>query len=162
MQAVGAAVSSLHVNVAPASVEWNEIDALVVATVPLGAASIVVSGGVVSTVHERVAGVGSLLPAASVAVTVKGCAPAARPVSCLGDVHDVGAALSSWHVNVDPVSVEVKLNDAVDAFVSPVGPAVIDVSGGVVSVPHEPGVGPSIRDRPPLETFVTYGWPQAS
>ena len=50
---------------------------------PLGPAVIVVSGAVVSgvcTVHVRVAGVASVFPAASVARTLKVCAPSARPL----------------------------------------------------------------------------------
>ena len=50
-------------------------------TVPSGPDVMLVSGGVVSgvpIVHVRVAGVGSVLPAASVARTLNVCDPAAR------------------------------------------------------------------------------------
>jgi hypothetical protein len=78
-----AAPSSEHVNVDPDSVELNENDADVL--VPLdGAAVIVVSGGVLSggglIVQVAVAGVASVLPAASVAATVKVWLPVVRPL----------------------------------------------------------------------------------
>ena len=50
--------------------------------VPVGPAVIVVSGGVVSTVKVRVAGVASVLPAGSVARTSKVCEPSSRAASC--------------------------------------------------------------------------------
>ena len=57
--------SSLHSNVAPGSlVNENEDEAPVVAAV------ISVSGAAVSTVNVRVSGVGSMLPAASLARTL--------------------------------------------------------------------------------------------
>ena len=54
--------------------------ALVLCVVAGGADVIVVLGAVVSTVQERVAGVGSVLPAGSMARTAKEWAPSARPV----------------------------------------------------------------------------------
>ena len=56
---------------------------------PDGPASIVVSGGVVSTVQVRLAGLGSVLPAGSVARTVNVCEPSARPLYVWGEVHAV-------------------------------------------------------------------------
>jgi hypothetical protein len=61
--------SSLHSNVAPVSLENPKL-ALSTVMVPLGPDVIVVSGAVVSTVNERVAGVPSWLPAGSVARTL--------------------------------------------------------------------------------------------
>ena len=61
--------SSLHSNVAPASVAENVNDGAVPLVVPVGPPLIVVSGAAVSTVNARVAGVGSTLPAGSVART---------------------------------------------------------------------------------------------
>ena len=58
-----AGVSSLHWNVEPASVAENWNDGAVPLVVPLGPLLIVVSGGPVSTVKLRVAGVGSVFPA---------------------------------------------------------------------------------------------------
>jgi hypothetical protein len=43
------------------------------------------------------------------------------------------AAVSSLHSNVEPDSVPVNVNDGAVPFVVPVGPPVIDVSGGEVS-----------------------------
>ena len=62
--------------------------------VPVGPLVIVVSGGVVSTgsvvstVKVRLAGVASVLPAASVARTSKVCEPSASAVVVNGVVHD--------------------------------------------------------------------------
>ena len=52
-----------------------------------GALTMVVSGGVASTVHVRDAGVGSTLPAASTARTNSVCEPSARPAKVTGSVH---------------------------------------------------------------------------
>ncbi len=87
MQAANAAASSAHSNVEPAS-ELEKLNVASVALVVLaGPLSIVVSGGVVSgggvgstIVHVCVAGVASVLPAPSVARTLKVCVPSARPV----------------------------------------------------------------------------------
>ena len=69
MPVVAPGPSSLHSNVEPGLelVNANDGDALFV--VPVGPLVIVVSGAAVSTVNERVAGVASTLPAASVART---------------------------------------------------------------------------------------------
>ena len=78
--------SSLHSNVAPASdVNANDADSTLI--VPVGPVVIVVSGATVSTVNERVAGVASVLPAASVARTENVYAPSASTVYARGDVH---------------------------------------------------------------------------
>jgi len=75
----------LHSKVDPASVEENVNEADVLLTVPEGPESMAVFGGVVSgggavlTVQERVAGVASVLPAASVALTEKVCVPSESP-----------------------------------------------------------------------------------
>ena len=58
----------------------NENDAPVALVGSLGCAVIVVFGAAVSTVQVKEAGVGSVLPAASVARTSKVCEPSARPV----------------------------------------------------------------------------------
>ena len=83
MQAAQLPASSLHWKVLPLSLEVNATDALV--AVPLdGAEVIVVFGGVVSAgaeiVHVALAGVASVLPAASVARTSNVCDPTASPV----------------------------------------------------------------------------------
>ena len=75
----------MHSKVDPASDEENVNEADVLLTVPEGPELMVVFGGVVSgggtvlTVQERVAGVPSTLPAASVALTENVCWPSERP-----------------------------------------------------------------------------------
>ena len=69
----------MHSNDDPAWVALNPNDAEAELTVPLGPLVIEVSGAVVSTVHVRVAGVASTLPAASLARTENVCDPSARP-----------------------------------------------------------------------------------
>lgn len=91
------------------------------------------AGAVVSTIHVRVLGVGSVLPAASIARAARVCAPSASPVSSLGDRHAAQAPASSLHSNVDAASEEenAKLDDA--EAVVPEGPERIVVSGAAVS-----------------------------
>ncbi len=54
--------------------------AALVVNVPDGPLVMVVSGGMVSIVKLRVAGVASVFPAASIARTENVCAPSARPL----------------------------------------------------------------------------------
>lgn len=91
------------------------------------------AGAVVSTIHVRVVGVGSVLPAASIARVARVCSPSASPVSSLGDRHAAQAPASSLHSNVDAASEEenAKLDDA--EAVVPEGPERIVVSGATVS-----------------------------
>jgi hypothetical protein len=75
-------VSSLHSKVELASVELKPKDAVVSVVVSDGFAPITVSGAVVSpglTVQVKLAGLGSLLPAASTARTSKVCGPEPTP-----------------------------------------------------------------------------------
>lgn len=89
-------------------------------------------GEVVATVHDLVAGVGSMLPAVSRARTVNVCPPSARPLYAWGDEQGPKEAPSRAHSNV-AASVAVNSNVAeLDATV-PLGPDVIVVSGGVLS-----------------------------
>ena len=67
--------SRWHWNVAPLSGESNENDALVTWTNPLGPELMWTTGGVVSTVHEKVAGAVLWFPAGSVAHTEKVWSP---------------------------------------------------------------------------------------
>ncbi len=69
MPVVAPGPSSLHSNVEPAFVEENVNDGDALVVMPVGPVLIVVSGAAVSTVNDRVAGVASTLPAASVART---------------------------------------------------------------------------------------------
>jgi hypothetical protein len=108
---------------------------------PFGPEMILVSGRVVSgggavavfTVTGRVAGVGSVLPAASVARTATAWSPSGSAAVVHGLVHDAHAPESTRQANVDPLSLEVKANVGVLSLVVPLGPEVIVVSGGVVS-----------------------------
>ncbi len=87
-----------------------------------------VSGAEVSTVNDRVAGVASTLPRRVGradrervrAVRERTDAHAARCSS--RSVPVVAPGPSSLHSNVEPASVEVKLNDGEVTFVVPVGP----------------------------------------
>src|SRR5262245_27663587 len=98
-QAAKAAPSRLHSSVASGSV------AIVKDAAPLfgsgGVPVNAVSGATVSTVQLNVAGVGSVLPAESLAATLKECEPSARLPSVTGLVQAVAAAPSSEHWNVD-------------------------------------------------------------
>jgi hypothetical protein len=135
-QLLKTALSRLHSKV-PASVELNVNDAL--AVVPLGGALVIaVSGGVVSpvgtaTVQVLVAGVASVLVAASVACTEKVWLVLLRPVYEAGESHGANAPASSLQAKVEPGSLELNVNDASAVATVPVGPLRIVVSGGVVS-----------------------------
>src|SRR5918998_2191183 len=132
MQAAKAAPSSEHSKAEPDSLElkWNEALVLVVAAG--GAVVMVVCGAAVSTVIIRLAGLVSVLPAASVARTSNVCAPSENaPVVC-GEVHAAKAAASTRHWKLAPASLE-NPNVGVESPVSPVGPESIVVCGAAVS-----------------------------
>src|SRR3954451_25429571 len=121
-----------HWNVEPDSVEANAKLAELVVPVPLGPEVIdvsgaVVSAGVVSTVHVRVAGEASVLPAPSVARTSNLCDPSARPLYAFGDVHAAHAPPSRRHWNVEPDSVDANTKLAKLVATVPLGPDEIDV-----------------------------------
>ena len=84
VHAVQAPLSTRHVNVEPASVEVKPNAGVASLVGPLGPEVIVVSGAVVSDgaliVHVCVAGVASVLPAASVARTLNVCEPVLSPL----------------------------------------------------------------------------------
>ena len=73
------------------------------------------------------------MPAPSVARTENWCSPSPRPEYVLGVAQAIQAPPSSLHSKLEPDSVEVKEKLAVAAVVIPLGPLVIEVSGGVVS-----------------------------
>src|SRR5439155_3649939 len=100
-----------HSNVDPIWVAWN-VNVAVMSCVTLdGPESMIVSGGIVSTIHVRAAGDGSTFPARSVARTLKVCEPWPRPVKlCVVDEsHELNPAPSSEHVRVEPGSVAWKV-----------------------------------------------------
>jgi hypothetical protein len=78
-QELNASVSRAHSKLEPASLEENLKSAVVFAVGSAGPESIVVSGGR-SIVQAWVAGLWSVLPAASVARTAKVCSPSRRSV----------------------------------------------------------------------------------
>ena len=78
-----------------------------------------VVGGVVSTVHDVVAGVGSA-DLLTVAATVNVWAAWVRPEYVIGLVHGVLALASSWHMNVAGVPLAWKVKVA-DVLVVPGG-----------------------------------------
>ncbi len=69
MQAANALPSKLQAKVLPASVEVKLKLAALLVVVAVGPAVMLVSGGVMSIIQAKAAGVGSVLPAASVART---------------------------------------------------------------------------------------------
>src|SRR3954471_20304039 len=103
-----------------------------------GPVAITVSGATVSTVNSVVAGVGSTLPAASLARTENEYPPSARPSWRCGDTHAAHGCCappgpSSSHWNREPASVAVKASVTLDEAIAPCGAEVIAVFGGVVS-----------------------------
>ena len=126
-------LSSLLWNVTPVSFELKLIVPFVEETSPDGAAVIVVFGAEVSTVQDALAGVASVFPAASIALTWIVCDPCERVESARGLVAAVQDPLSSLLWKVTPVSFEVKLTEAVVEETSPEGAEVIVVLGAVVS-----------------------------
>ncbi len=142
VHAVNGALSIRHWNVLPPSVEVKEKSGAVSYIVlPLPGTRVVeVSGGVVSgvltdTVKLRLAGDASALLLGSVEKTWKVWGPLPRVPVVWGVVHAVNGALSTRHWNVLPPSVEVKEKSGVASLIvlPSAGPAVIEVSGGVVS-----------------------------
>ena len=136
VHATRGAPSRLHWNVELGSLEVNAKDALFDVDVAGGPDVIVVSGGVVSpaggvvsTVHVWLAGVGSA-PFWSEARTWKLCVPTESPVYDTGLVQLANAAESSEQANVALVDVEVKLHWADVELVGVAGLLVIVVSGG--------------------------------
>ena len=131
--------SSRHCNVPtpePASLPVKPIVAVGVPTRAAGCTPSVVSGAIVSTSQEVVAGVASVLPATSVARTVNVCEPCARPLGAAGLVHAAQAPVSSLHWNdaiPEPASLPA---NAIDALAEPLiaaGPEPIVVSGAIES-----------------------------
>jgi hypothetical protein len=84
-------------------------------------------------VKPRVAGVGSAFPAESRANTENVCAPAGSVPVLYGDPQAIAGPSSSRQVNVESGSEDVKLNVGAESVVSPLGPPVIAVCGGLVS-----------------------------
>ena len=94
---------------------------------PDGPLSIVVCGAAVSTVKAREAGVGSTLPAGSVARTSNVCAPSASDAVVWAEVQEPQAPPSTRHSNVEPAWLAENVNVGVASFVRPDGPLSIVV-----------------------------------
>ena len=103
LQSAQAPPSSRHSKRAPGSLDENANVAVVAVVTRSGALSIVVSGampeGSGARDHSARAGVGSTLPAASIARTSKTCAPFASPSTECGLAHACQAPPSSLHSN---------------------------------------------------------------
>lgn len=93
----------------------------------------VVWGAVVSTMKDRSAGVGSVFDAWSAALTSNVCRPSLRVAVSKGELQAANAPPSMRHSNVEPGSVDAKVKEGALLLVTPEGPAVMVVSGGVVS-----------------------------
>jgi hypothetical protein len=122
------------------AVDWNacavpaEFESATVCTADVPRSVTPPAGGVVVLiVTERVAGVASTLPAASVARTDAVCVPFASVLVVHTLVQAAHVAESTRHWNAEPVSVELNAYVGVLSVVVPVGPEVIVVSGAVVS-----------------------------
>src|SRR5262245_44879870 len=85
------------------------------------------------TLNRFTAGVGSTLPAGSIARTLKTCLPGLRRLYFFGDLQVLNGFRSSLHWKVEPASFETNLNLTVRLWVRPGGPLVIVVCGGVLS-----------------------------
>ncbi len=119
--------------VVPASPLASNDNVTVRARVRAGGAVVMrATGPVVSCVNDDDAGVGSTLPAASIARTSNVRVPSATPDTTNGLEHAANAAASTRHWNVAPVSPGA-LNANVAAPVGAVGALVIVVFGGVAS-----------------------------
>jgi hypothetical protein len=116
-----------------ASLDVNSNVGVLSSDVPGGSEVIVVSGAVVSTVKDRLAGGSSTLPAGSLARTSKVCWPSLNNTVVYGERHEANCSVSTRHSNVEPVSSAANANVGVLFLVSPEGPEVIVVCGGVVS-----------------------------
>ena len=80
--------------------------------------------------NRAFAGVGSVLPAGSVALTWKACLPRSRFLSFFGELHGRHFDPSSRHVKLEPRSGDLKAIRTVDFFVFRGGVFVICVFGG--------------------------------
>ena len=129
-QGANAPPSMLHWNVEVSFAEKRNsgVESFVCAG---GPRSIVVCGAAVSTVSARLAGVGSALPASSLARTWNVCAPSSSTAVVCGDAQAVNAPASTAHSKVAPGSL-VNSKVGVESFVSP-GPVEMEVSGAAES-----------------------------
>jgi hypothetical protein len=110
-------------------------------------------GLVASTTKLRAAGVGSALPAASVALTSKVWGPSARSGYSCGEVQLLKTVSSRLHSKVESSSEEENSKVAVRALIVPVGPESTVVSGAVESSVNAPTYS-SVTYRIPLGALL--------
>jgi hypothetical protein len=134
LQAAAAAESSWQLNVEPLLLDVNAKLAVVLLVGLAGLLVSVTVGGLVSTVHVWVAV--PVLPAGSVAVTVKVWLPAATVALKLPLLQAAVAALSSLQSKVEFALLEVKAKLAVVLLVGLAGLFVSVTVGAVVSTVH--------------------------
>ncbi len=161
-QADAVAWSSEQWKVEPLSVDANENETALPEVAP-GLDVMLVSGGDRSTTHVKLAGVASVLPAASVAATWKVWPASVRGLYVLGDAQAVSAAPSSPHLKLVLPSGALNVKVALVAAVSEAGLVPMTVSGAVVSIVHVyvPGV---VSTFPAASVALTLSvcWPSAS
>jgi hypothetical protein len=140
VQGLKAWLSRLQAKVPPVSLEVKVISIARAGIRPEGALVIdvcggVVSGGDVSTVNVRVAGVWSWLPAASSARKVAVWGPSVRAVKVFGEVQSTKEpeSIRHWILAVSPAGLPANVNAAWFVLMVPVGPELIVVSGAVGS-----------------------------
>src|SRR5262249_27539924 len=126
-----------------------------------GALWIAVAGGTRWTNQAWLAGVGSTLPAASVARASKTCAPCFRPESGMGESQPENAEPSTLHSKVHGGVEQVKAKLALGAAAAAGGASVMVVSGGVRSTRQlaSAGVGSA---RPPATARTSKRWPASA
>ena len=114
-----------------------------------GNVAIVVSGVDASMVQLCVSGLGSVLPAGSIARTSNVCGPLASVAVWNGVVQGANAPASTLHSNVEPTCVDVNWKSPVASVLGFASAAVIVVFGGAVSTVHvcESGVASMLPAR---------------
>ena len=127
--------SSLQKYAEPALLEENANTAVVWFVSGGGPETMVACGGFVSIVHAN-DDAAETFPAGSVAVAVKRWLPSTSGAYVAGLVHGAASRASSLQENVEPGSLEEKLNVAVVSLVRADGPDASDTAGAVVSTIH--------------------------
>jgi hypothetical protein len=126
MQLEKGLASTLHSKVEPGAEDENEKVGVGLLVGLEGPPTIVVCG---TTVNDREAGVGSTLPAASIAWTSKLWGPSRSSEVVVGDVQGSYGLPSTLQANVEPGFDDVNAKVGVALLVLPDGPPVIVVSG---------------------------------
>jgi hypothetical protein len=90
-----------------------------------------------------------------VAITEKVCGPSSSAAVVWGELQETGSSESTWQLKLEPLSEEVKAKVGVESPVSPSGPPVIWVCGGVVS-----GITSNVAVTERLVLIVTVHGPE--